>query len=109
MRLLDYDKETGIREDFAVVDGKAVVKTSQDTDSIIDHNKRDANNASSNWSGDMHHVARVPLIVIEQWRAELKAMGKHDTNPMSRENQTFFIAKINNSDFKSLRTKEGRV
>jgi hypothetical protein len=109
MRLFDHDKDTGITEHFDVVDGRAVIKTSQDTTSIIDHNKRDAGNASSNWSGDMHHVARIPMIIVEQWRNELKASGAHDTNPLSTANKKFFISKINNSDFKSLRTKSGRV
>lgn len=109
MRLFDFDKETGIREDFAVVDGRAVIKTSQDTSGIIDHNKRDSNNASTSWAGDMHHVARIPMIIVEQWRNELKASGAHDTNPLSSGNKKFFISKINNSDFKSLRTKSGRV
>jgi hypothetical protein len=109
MRLFDHDKLTGITEHFDVVNGRAVIKTSQDTNGIIDHNKSDANNAKTNWQGDMHHVARIPMIVIEQWRNELKAAGLHDTNPLSRNNKNFFISKINNGDFKSLRTKEGRV
>jgi len=109
MRLFDHDKETGITEHFDVVDGRAVIKTSQDTTSIIDDNKRDESNASYNWSGDIHHVARVPLIFIELWREELKAYGAHDTNPLSNNNKKFFISKINNGDFKSLRTKSGRV
>ena len=109
MRLFDHDKQTGIIEHFDVVDGRAVIKTSQDTQSIIDHNKQDANSAKTNWQGDMHHVARIPMIVVEQWRNELKAQGKHDTNPLSKANNSFFISKINNGDFKSLRTKLGRV
>ena len=109
MRLFDHDKESGITEHFGVVDGRAIIKTSQDTNEIIDHNKRDANSSSTSWSGDMHHVARIPMIVIEQWRNELKASGLHDTNPLSKSNEKFFISKINNGDFKSLRTKEGRV
>jgi hypothetical protein len=109
MRFFDHDKETGITEHFGVIDGRAVIKTSQDITSIIDDNKRDAGSASSGWAGDMHHVARIPMIVVEQWRNELKASGAHDTNPLSRANKQFFISKINNGDFKSLRTKAGRV
>lgn len=108
-RFFDYDNDTGIREDFSVVDGKAVIRQTQDESIILEDNKADLNNSSSTWKGDMHHVARIPLIIVEQWRNELKASGAHDTNPLSNNNKKFLISKINNSDFSTLRTKAGRI
>ena len=109
MRLFDYDKFTGITEHYAKVDGKNVIKTTQDTDAITDEAKSKLANSQTNWKGDFHHVASIPLVVIQQWREELKVKGVSNPDPLAKENKNFFIAKINSSDFSSFRTKAGRI
>ncbi len=109
MRLLDTDKFTGITEHVDIKNGRVHVKTSQNIDSVIDLNADNRNNAGTGWKGDMHHVARIPMVVVEQWRNELKISGAHDTNPMSANNKKFFIAKLNDYNYSRLRTKAGRI
>ncbi len=105
--LFDYDHQTGIKETFHKEGGKIVIAKSQDVESMLSMNKIDRNNALG-WKGGMHKVASVPLIVADQWREELKAQGRNP-NPFCNENRLFLTAKLNNSDFQKLRTKEGVV
>jgi len=109
-RLLDYDQFTGIKETFEKdSNGRILIKKSQNIDSLLDLNTAEKNNNDKSFRGDMHKVASIPLIFIEMWWNELKEMGAPNPNPLAKENRAFFIAKINNSDFSKLRTKEGRV
>lgn len=110
-RLLDIDRFTGIVETFKKDDltGKIHIKKSQDVEGLLDLNSADRTSSNNSWRGDMHKVASIPLIFIEQWREELKAMGSANINPLARENKLFFIAKLNSRDWAKLRTKEGRI
>lgn len=109
MRFLDHDNYTGITEHFGKIDGKNMVKKTQDTNAITEEAKRKLSHENSGWKGDFHHVASIPLIIVDQWREELKAKGVHNPDPLAKENKAFFIAKINSSDFSSFRTKGGRI
>jgi len=109
-RIFDVDKTTGIIETFSQVNGRNVIRKSQNTDRIIKANMEDVKNQASNgWKGDMHKVASIPLIIVDQWREELKATGARDCNPLSETNRNFLICKINSSEWSRLRTKQGRV
>jgi hypothetical protein len=110
-RLFDVNNFSQTREIFhSTGKGKAVIQKTQDTSAIFDANTRELNgNIDGNWKGDMHKVASVPLIVVDMWREELKAKGAHDTDPLSTNNRSFLIAKINSSEWSKLRTKQGRV
>jgi len=108
--LFDVDRFSGITETFQKHEGKSVIRKHQDVKSIIDANKRELNsNIGRNWSGDFHKVASIPLIVIDMWREELKASGAVDCDPLSANNKTYFIAKINSSEWSGLRTKQGQI
>lgn len=66
MRLLSSDPVTKKAELWhAETDGSAVIETKQDVTDIIEANKADFNQAGS-LKGDMHHVARIPLVVYEE-------------------------------------------
>lgn len=110
-RLLEFDSYTGIREILHKdkTSGKLTVQKSQITDGLIDANLKEASTKQAGWRGDMHKVASIPLIIAEKWREELKARGEPDTNPFSRANKKFLIAKINSSEFVKLRTKHGNI
>ena len=109
MRLFDKDEYTGITEHVNIKDGRIHTLTSQNIDDTIEHNKLDQNSQTSGWKGDMHHVARIPMVVVESWRNELKLAGLHDDNPLSKANKKFFISKLNDYNFSRLRTKTGRI
>lgn len=108
--LLDYDHMTGVAEHFHKdpMTGKITISKTQDVQSVMDAaaQKRSDNNG---WQGEMHHVASIPVIVIDIWREELKAKGAPNPDPLAKENKAFLIAKINNSEFSRFRTKEGRI
>lgn len=110
-RILDIDRSSGIIETFTKFEGKNVIRKHQNTDAIVKANKEEVNsyNSTNNWQGDMHKVASIPLIIVDQWREELKAKGAHNCNPLHNDNKSFLIAKINSSEWSSLRTKPGRV
>lgn len=66
MRLLSSDPVTKKAELWhAETDGSAVIETKQDVTDIIEANKADFNQAGG-LKGDMHHVARIPLVVYEE-------------------------------------------
>lgn len=110
MRLLDHDNFTGVTEHFHkdAMSGEVTIKHSQDVQTVIDANKikRIENNS---WKGDLHHVASIPIVVVEMWRNELAQQGAVNTDPLAKENKKFLIAKINSGDWSKLRTKEGRI
>ena len=107
----DYDPYTGITETFHQDPMTGVIKInqSQETQSLTDNNKADRIHSGSGWKEDFHKVASIPLVVIDIWREELKAMGGRDSNPLAKCNEKWFIAKLNSSDFQALRTKEGVI
>jgi hypothetical protein len=111
-KILDVDHVTGITETFKqdAMTGIIEINKFQDTSKIFDANARDMNaQISNNWSGEMHKVASIPLIVIDMWREELKKQGASDCNPLAKCNKTFLIAKINSSEWSKIRTKQGRI
>lgn len=109
-KLLDFDSFTGIKESYYKdpMTGRVTISKSQDVEKVLNHNKR-KQDVNTSWKGDFHHVASIPVIVVEQWRNELKAKGVSNCDPLAKENQKFLIAKINSNEFSYLRTKSGRV
>lgn len=106
--LLDADQYSGVIETFHKEDGKIFIKKHQEVDSMLDLNAVDRNH-SSGWKGDMHKVASIPMIVVDQWREELKLKGYQECDPFHKTNKTWLIARLNNSDFGKLRTKDGNL
>ena len=110
-KILEHDSFTGITETYYKdpSTGKVGIKSSQDVDKIFHANVAECNNAVSNWGGDFHKVASIPLNFINMWQEELRMMGADNINPLSKENRDFLIAKINSRDWAKIRTKSGRV
>ena len=109
--ILDADRHTGILETYEkdINTGQVRVKKTQDVEGIFKLNQREKNDNSNGWRGEFHKVASIPLVIVDQWREELKAQGASNPDPLAKENKMFLIAKLNNSDFSKLRTKEGRL
>ena len=106
--LFDVDNYSGVIETFHKEDGKIFIKKHQEIDSMLDLNALDRNN-SSGWKGDIHKVASIPMVVVDQWREELKLKGYQECDPFHSSNKTWLIARLNNSNFGKLRTKDGNI
>jgi hypothetical protein len=71
-RILSRNATSGITDYFhwdPVTEG-FVVEQVQDAEPTIEANKLIANSAAHDWKGDMHHVARIPLVILEKLRKE---------------------------------------
>lgn len=101
--LLDFDPDSGMMQFVGNEGGKTIVKCVQDVEPVLDQNQRLRSNQESGWRGEMHHVASIPKIIIDQWWKEL------GDNPLHRRNRKWFVAKLNNTDFSKFRTKDGRI
>lgn len=108
MRLLEV-KDSGIVESMTVIDGKTIIKQSQDIEAVLNDNAIKRNQAQSGWKGDMHHVASIPMIMVSIWNKELKDKGADNTNCLSKENEPFFMGKITDYNYSKFRIKEGRI
>ena len=102
-RILDVDPFTGLKETFHKTDNGFIIQTSQDVKPILDRNDALRNNGSGNWKGDMHHIASIPMVVVQQWWKELGG------DPFSKKNRPFLIKKLNDRDWYRLKTKEGNL
>jgi hypothetical protein len=82
---------------------KLYVERIQDVEDIIVANKIAANNASSNWKGDMHLVASIPLVIIEKHKNET------GIDLLKKGNEAHLKRFLNDPDNRFFRTKLGRV
>lgn len=102
-RLFDYDPLTGVTEVFHydTVTDEVTMELTQ-TLVVDDLNAAQANAVSDyapeRWKGDLHHVARVPLVVLE----ELRKNGILDDGKALRR-------WLNDRDNQVFRTKPGRL
>jgi len=99
-RLLSRDPLMGTETYFHYHDenDSMTIETITDVSDIVAGNKRDFNDASSNWSGDWHRVASLPLNVLLQ----LQEQG------IAQDEQAF-RRWLNDPDHRAYRTKPGKV
>lgn len=94
-------------------DGNVEIIKTQDVEAIIEENKRKQNDRNFNngmtQSGDMKHVASIPLIVWDKWhKDEVLRQGKNipyygkEMNEIARKH-------LNDPDNKFLRTGLGEI
>jgi len=107
MKIVEIDQ--GIIETTICDNGKVIINRSKDDAPFLKANQEFRNNAVKGWREDLHLVASIPELVIEMWNNELKEKGHRNYNCLARENEKWFIAKLNSSDFAKLRTKEGKI
>ncbi len=100
-RLLAYDPLTGVETIFHYDDAEDTF-TLEDRQTnvrqIVEQNVALANAARSDWKGDFHHVASLPLVVLH----DLKKRGILDDAKAFRK-------WLNEPDNRVFRTKGGRV
>ncbi|TXH55205.1 MAG: hypothetical protein E6Q97_09305 [Desulfurellales bacterium] len=101
----------GIKTEFTITGQKTFdVKRTQDVQKILDRNRADQNDSSFRngytESGDMKHVARIPLIVFEQWA---KKHGLTPAEMMGPKGTEVIRKELNDPDNSYLRTGMGRI
>lgn len=102
-RILDVHGDLVETFHYDELTGTTTVKKTQDVEGYLDKNKRERGEQVSGWKGDMHKVASVPFVLIEQWCKELGC------NILEAKNRHLLMLKLNDRDYSKLRTKEGRV
>lgn len=107
-RLLDYDSLAGIATYHHYDDATDTtgIERVQDVGSFIEHNKRLQNNPNYKQNGmkkEFLHVAHIPNIIIEKW---LKEEG---INVFKKQDRERVRKKLNDPDWKYLRTTPGKV
>ena len=83
--------------------GRTIVSKHQDVEPYLDEIARQRNQQESGWKGDLHKVATVPMVIIDQWNQEFKC------NVLLKENRHLLMLKLNDPNYSKLRTKEGRI
>ena len=110
--IMEVDRFTGITETHVKSDdGKMHVKSYQNVDDILSANVAESNSKiDQGWGGDgFHKVASIPNVVVVEWTNELSRMGANNKDPFAGENRAFLKAKLNDPNWRYLRTKEGRI
>lgn len=87
-----------------VQDGSVVVATEQDVQPVIEANKAKFNQNTGGFKGDMHHVARIPMVVMEQLFRE----GLVDVSGRPTDERRF-LAWLDDPANRAWRTKPGRL
>ena len=102
-RLLSSDGD--VTEIFHKEDGKIHIEMIQDVDKYLKSNAEQFNitEKGTTWKGDMHKVATVPEVVLAQWWKEL------GSNPLSKENRPWLMARLNSREFYKMRTRAGHL
>jgi len=105
MSELILDQYNGITEYYSqdAMTGQITIRTSQDVAPILKSNQQAREIETGNWKGDFHHVASIPKELWTEWWHEL------GSNPFSKENKRWVMAKLNDGDFSKLRVKTGRI
>lgn len=85
------------------VDGKDLIRErAQDVEAILDRNKALQNEPQKTSETLGHHLASIPLIIVEKWRneegADILKMGQ-------QELQRFLRRKLNDPDWQYLKTR----
>lgn len=103
---LHEDDPAPVKTEYHVTeDDKLIIKRVQDVEPILEANKRAFNEHSTKgnlFGGTFHHVAEIPVIVIEQWK-------KEGIDFYNKEHWPKVMAKLNDPDYRYLRTMPGRI
>lgn len=83
------------------------VETKQDVQPILDSNKaeRNANTSRFRRSDDMEHVARIPMVVVEDW---INRFGLNAMSP-SEEDTIRITALLNSPEYAYLKTRDMKL
>ena len=87
LKAITFDEESQIREEFHYdpLEDKVITKRFQDIEPILDDNKILLNDVNTGKMKPVHHVARIPLIIIEKWKNEGVIDWFHSTDAERRK------------------------
>lgn len=101
-RIFDIDPLTGTKKIWHYDSDKdeAIIESVVDASELVANNKAMFNSYDerSNWKGDMHLVASIPMELYMKWKAEGKL-----------EDQAFMKRWLNDPDNRFFRTRPGEV
>ena len=101
-KLFDINPVTGTRKmwHYDAEKDEATIETIIDATQVVKDNKERFNSfdEKANWSGDMHHVASIPMALFYQMKAEGKL-----------EDQAYMKRWLNDPDNRAFRTRPGEV
>ncbi|WP_176052593.1 hypothetical protein [Paraburkholderia caribensis] len=101
-KVFDYAPEFGITRywHYDESNDKATIEEVQDHSTIVEVNKNRFNQMDerANWKGDMHHVATIPLVILQ----DLKMKGILD-------DKVAFKKWLNDPENRFFRTRPGKV
>ena len=81
-------------------DGSTTYRTDHHVDALLARNAEQRSLAKTDWGGDWHHVASVPMAMLYGGEfAEANQAGDMD----------WITGKLNDSEYSKLRTKEGTL
>ncbi len=108
----EYDPETGITEEFWYEEtpgnqkNRIHIRRLQDVEHTLGMNKilfnaHEGKKPKYNNSDGLHHVARIPAVIVEQWMRE--GFDWYKSTDKQRR------AKLNDPDFRKLLVRPGRL
>lgn len=95
----------GTKTEYHKEDGKLVINEVQDVEPVLEANKRAQANRCDyrpHAKGEMHKVASVPLVIVQKWLNEGIDVFNKDHWPKVK-------AKLNDPEYRFLRTTPGRI
>lgn len=106
-RLLDYDPLTGLAEyhSYDPLTDRTIIEYRQDATPVLERNKALQNHDDGGWSPsrDMRRAASIPDIIVLKW---LKEEG---INVFDRDHWPAVKRKLNDPEYRYLRTAPGRL
>lgn len=86
-------------------DNQFTIKSVADVEPVVEAVKhlRDTSNDGRSASGDLYHVARVPMILVRKWNRE------YGCDVTLKENWELFKRLINSPEFKAFRIYQGKI
>lgn len=80
------------------------IKMVSDVEPVIEQIKRMKQTSDGRTaSGDLHHMARIPVILVRRWNRE------YGVDVTAKENWELLKRLLNNPEFKAFRINEGRI
>ena len=93
--------EFGVKEDYDLVDGKLVIKRTQDVQALIDQNRHEAQEAPSMLGqARVRKLGSIPFVIADQWSRECgAAIG-------SKEFAEYAKKKLMSGEFSAFKIKD---
>lgn len=99
MKMMHEPVQTRVHYDEQ--DDRLIIERTQDVEPILEKNKRLLNESNTTWKDDFHHVASIPLVIIEKYKNERGIDLMNDKEALK--------CFLNDPDNKFFRTKPGRI